>query len=238
MFKQAMSLFMSDHCYDKFFLDFDFFNAPCLTALISKVLGYSIVAGAMMVKVPQILKIMSAKSAVGVSFTSLLLEIYAVTTFFAYSLAKDFPFSTWGDAFFLMLQNVFIGAMIQHYKGKTGTGGAFVVLYSTIVYILISGFTPLSVLSALQASLMPAVVIAKLIQALDNYKNGSTGQLSAITVFLMFIGSLARIFTSIQETGDNLVVLNYIVSSTSNGVIAFQILWYWNANVATKKKAE
>uniref|UniRef100_F6V4J8 Mannose-P-dolichol utilization defect 1 protein homolog n=3 Tax=Ciona intestinalis TaxID=7719 RepID=F6V4J8_CIOIN len=83
---------------------------------------------------------------------------------------------------------------------------------------------------------MPAVVISKLIQALDNYKNGSTGQLSAITVFLMFIGSLARIFTSIQETGDNLVVLNYIVSSTSNGVIAFQILWYWNANVATKKK--
>ena len=46
------------------------------------------------------------------------------------------------------------------------------------------------------------IVIGKLIQAATNYKNGHTGQLSAITVFLLTAGSLARIFTSIQETGD------------------------------------
>ena len=46
------------------------------------------------------------------------------------------------------------------------------------------------------------IVVGKLIQAATNYKNGHTGQLSAITVFLLTAGSLARIFTSIQETGD------------------------------------
>ena len=46
------------------------------------------------------------------------------------------------------------------------------------------------------------IVVGKLIQAVTNYKNGHTGQLSAITVFLLTAGSLARIFTSIQETGD------------------------------------
>ena len=46
------------------------------------------------------------------------------------------------------------------------------------------------------------IVVGKLIQAATNYKNGHTGQLSAITVFLLTLGSLARIFTSIQDTGD------------------------------------
>lgn len=40
--------------------------------------------------------------------------------------------------------------------------------------------------------------LSQLIQATSNYHNGHTGQLSAISVFLLFAGSLARIFTSIQ----------------------------------------
>uniref|UniRef100_T1JJZ2 Uncharacterized protein n=1 Tax=Strigamia maritima TaxID=126957 RepID=T1JJZ2_STRMM len=54
------------------------------------------------------------------------------------------------------------------------------------------------------------------IQALQNYQNGSTGQLSAITVFLVFAGNLARIFTSVQETGDSLVVITYSSSAIAN----------------------
>ena len=53
-----------------------------------------------------------------------------------------------------------------------------------------------------QAANIPMIVIGKLIQAITNFKNGHTGQLSAITVFLLTLGSLARIFTSIQDTGD------------------------------------
>jgi len=44
------------------------------------------------VKVPQIQKVIAAKSAVGISFMALLLEIHAVTSMFTYSLAKQFPF--------------------------------------------------------------------------------------------------------------------------------------------------
>ena len=68
--------------------------------------------------------------------------------------------------------------------------------------------------------------IFQLIQARANYKNGGTGQLSGITVFLIFAGSLSRIFTSIQETGDQLVVFMYICSSTFNGLIFSQIIYY------------
>lgn len=48
-------------------------------------------------------------------------------------------------------------------------------------------------------------------------------------------GSAARIFTSIQETGDQVVIITYAAATFVNALIAFQMLWYWNS--ATKKKA-
>ena len=70
--------------------------------------------------------------------------------------------------------------------------------------------------------------IFQMLQAVTNYRNGGTGQLSVVTVFLLFAGSLARVFTSIQETGDNLIIVTFIVSTVFNGVIFAQILYYWN----------
>ena len=64
------------------------------------------------------------------------------------------------------------------------------------------GLIPNDILWYGQAANIPLIVVGKLIQAATNYKNGHTGQLSAITVFLLTLGSLARIFTSIQDTGD------------------------------------
>ena len=66
------------------------------------------------------------------------------------------------------------------------------------------------------------------IQVVTNYKNGSTGQLSAITCFLLFGGSIARIFTSLVETGDFIIIVTYCVSTVANGAIVAQLLWYWN----------
>lgn len=69
-----------------------------------------------------------------------------------------------------------------------------------------------------------------------NYKNGSTGQLSAITVLLLFGGSIVRIFTSVQETGDKIIILTYIVSTITNGALVAQVFWYWNADKSKKNK--
>lgn len=74
------------------------------------------------------------------------------------------------------------------------------------------------------------------IQVVTNYKNGSTGQLSAITLLLLFGGSIARIFTSIQETGDVIIIVTYCVSTVANGAIVFQLFWYWNVDKTAKNK--
>lgn len=45
-----------------------------------------------------------------------------------------------------------------------------------------------------------------------------------------------RIFTSIQETGDNIIILTYVVSTLANGALVAQMFWYWNADKSKKNK--
>lgn len=231
-----LTYFMPESCYDEFFLNFNFLDVPCLKIVLSKGLGIGIILGSVLVKLPQILKLMGAKSAEGLSFKSVILELLAITGTMAYSIANKFPFSAWGEALFLMLQTVTIGLLIQHYGGRTGRGLLFLVVYFGLLVLLLSPITPMSVVTTMQASNMPAIIIGRLIQAATNFRNGHTGQLSAVSVFLLFAGSLARIFTSLQETGDALMALTYVISSACNGIIALQVLYYWNSSSERKKK--
>lgn len=231
-----LTYFMPESCYDEFFLKFNFLDVPCLKIVLSKALGIGIILGSVMVKLPQILKLIGAKSAEGLSFNSVLLELLAITGTMAYSITNKFPFSAWGEALFLMLQTVTIGFLIQHYGGRSSRGVLFLVVYFGLLALVLSPVTPLSVVTSMQASNMPAIIIGRLIQAASNFRNGHTGQLSAISVFLLFAGSLARIFTSLQETGDSLMALTYVTSSACNGIIALQVLYYWNSSPERKKK--
>lgn len=231
-------ILLPEKCYDQMFVQWDLLHVPCLKILLSKGLGLGIVAGSLLVKLPQVFKILGAKSAEGLSLQSVMLELVALTGTMVYSITNSFPFSSWGEALFLMLQTVTICFLILHYRRQTVKGVAFVACYALILLVLLSPLTPPVVVTLLQASNVPAVVVGRLLQAATNYRNGHTGQLSAITVFLLFGGSLARIFTSIQETGDPLMAGTFVVSSLCNGLIATQLLLYWNAKVPPRKKKE
>uniref|UniRef100_A0A2K5VWS2 Mannose-P-dolichol utilization defect 1 protein n=1 Tax=Macaca fascicularis TaxID=9541 RepID=A0A2K5VWS2_MACFA len=229
-------ILLPEKCYDQLFVQWDLLHVPCLKILLSKGLGLGIVAGSLLVKLPQVFKILGAKSAEGLSLQSVMLELVALTGTMVYSITNNFPFSSWGEALFLMLQTITICFLVMHYRGQTVKGVAFLACYGLVLLVLLSPLTPLTVVTLLQASNVPAVV---LLQAATNYHNGHTGQLSAITVFLLFGGSLARIFTSIQETGDPLMAGTFVVSSLCNGLIAAQLLFYWNARPPHRqKKAE
>lgn len=55
---------------------------------------------------------------------------------------------------------------------------------------------------------------------------------------MLFFGSLVRIFTSIQETGDIAMITMYACSTFANGIIVTQLLYYWNIGVKSKEKVK
>lgn len=78
-------------------------------------------------------------------------------------------------------------------------------------------------------------------QIVTTFRAKSTGQLSFISAFMLFNGSLARVFTTIQETNDTLMLISFLVGFTLNAVIMLQFAIYWNAGKGeddAKKKKE
>ncbi|CAK9303998.1 unnamed protein product [Gordionus sp. m RMFG-2023] len=218
-------------------------NMECTKIVISKVLSYTIIMGSLLVKLPQIIKIFQARNCDGISIYSILVELLAITTTMIYGYAQDFPFSSWGDSLFMGIQTFIIANLYFYYnqrilKGSNSNNLATCLIFSSF-YILIIGIfmapqqvIPLYYISALQTFNLPIVFFSKALQIFENYKNSSTGQLSILSYSLITLGSMARIFTSIQETGDTLVILPFCLASCLNVVLILQILYYSSSSKA------
>lgn len=239
---QTCSLLLSNQCCHNFLVDFDFLDQDCLKLALSKGLGYGIILASTMVKLPQVLKIFGARSGAGISVVGTLLELLAISFNASYSYGKRYPFTAWGEALFLLFETAMIAFLVLWFDKRKGTALAFVLVYSAGLYALMSGLTPIHVLWTLQACNLPLAISGKLIQAWNNLKNKHTGQMSAVTIWLLSLGCVARIFTSIQETGDQLVVITYVVASVVNFLLVAQVHYYWKntdkfiANQSAKKK--
>lgn len=219
--------------------NFDISDEKCLKLYVVKLLGYGIIVLGSVVKLPQVLKIFGAKSGAGLSIFGVLLELLAITFNSCYSLRNNFPISAWGESIALAIETALIAYMILWYSGLKGRAMSFIVLYIGIVYSLTHPtLVPKEIMWWLQTSVLPLAVCGKLLQAFKNYKLQHTGQLSAVTAWAIFGGSVTRIITTIQETGDKLTAVTFICSSTANAIIALQVLWYWKSTEKFLAKAK
>jgi mannose-P-dolichol utilization defect 1 len=81
-------------------------------------------------------------------------------------------------------------------------------------------------------------VASKLPQILTVYRQGGTGQLSAFAVFNYLAGSLSRIFTTLQEVDDRLILYGFVAGFVLNAVLAGQMVYYWNEKGTTARYGE
>lgn len=89
------------------------------------------------------------------------------------------------------------------------------------------------------AATIPAFSAARIPQIYENFKNGHTGLLALITVFMGFAGSVARVFTSLEEVTDMQVAVSFVLGAVWNTILLLQIFWYWNrTNEVMAKKAQ
>lgn len=75
-------------------------------------LGFAIIGAACIVKIPQILKISKNNSAQGLSLLTFELEQLALSIHGSYGFILGLPFSAYGEAIVLILQNTFLLAQI------------------------------------------------------------------------------------------------------------------------------
>eukprot|EP00164_Ancoracysta_twista_P004591 GFYU01006198.1.p1 GENE.GFYU01006198.1~~GFYU01006198.1.p1 ORF type:complete len:231 (+),score=36.94 GFYU01006198.1:28-720(+) len=203
--------------------------------LISKTLGYAIVFGSGALKGPQIYNIVKAKSGEGLSAIGFLLEFFGFGIVLAYNISKGYAFSTYGEAALIFIQNIVILWLMQYYS-KMDLGLMLGMLVSaTLPFVLINGILPVDLF--MQATL-PIFSASKLPQIVTNFRQGHTGVVSMITAFLYVGGSGARIFTTLAEVDDIVVLSGFMVSFCLNLTLFLQVLWYSKATAAYMKKKD
>lgn len=221
---------IGETCYKTLILDLDPTDSECLKLAISKGLGIGIIGASSIVKVPQILKLVQSQSSSGVSFLSYLLETSSYLISLAYNYRHGFPFSTYGETALILGQNVIITVLVLNYSGRASMAALFVAALATSVVTLFNDrILDMQTLGYLQAGAGVLGVASKVPQIAAIYQAGGTGQLSAFTVFNYLAGSLSRIFTTLQEVDDKLILYGFVAGFALNLVLAAQMIYYWNA---------
>jgi len=219
---------IGEQCYISLVEELQVFDAPCLKLALSKVLGIGLVAGGSMVKLPQVYKIFKSASVQGISISAYALEMLSYIVTFAYNYRNQFPFSTYGEAASLTIQDFAILLMLcvyrQRYAEAIGFGLFFLLLGQALAYPSVIG--P-ELLAFLQALTIPILLLSRVPQIMENYRTKSTGQLSAFTIFMFALGSAARVFTTLQEVPDALILVGNTLAAVFNGILAAQMFMYW-----------
>ncbi|KAL6982949.1 hypothetical protein U1Q18_016358 [Sarracenia purpurea var. burkii] len=230
---------MDFSCAFRSLSDGKFPDKDCLLPLISKLLGYCIVAASTTVKLPQILKILRHQSVRGLSVVAFELEVVGYTIALAYCLHKGLPFSAYGELAFLLIQAIVLVAIIYYYSLPLGTKTWIrPLLYCAVAPTILAGQIEPILFEALYASQHAIFFLARVPQIWQNYTNKSTGELSFLTFLMNFGGSLVRVFTSIQEKAPTSVLMGSVMGIVMNGTILSQIITYQKPHGKKKVKKD
>ena len=205
-------------------------DTVCLKFALSKVLGVGIIAASSIVKIPQLLKLLNAQSAEGISFLAYLLETSSFLISLFYNIRNGNPFSTYGEVALISIQNVAISILVLQYSGRGPAAAVFVAGLAGAGYAMYNdSIVSMGMLQYLQGGAGLLGVASKLPQIITIARQGGTGQLSAFAVFNFLAGSLARVFTTLQEVDDPLLLYGFIAAFVLNAVLAGQMVYYWNS---------
>jgi uncharacterized protein with PQ loop repeat len=225
--RHTMSDDLNLTCYEEILVKFNISNTQCTTFLISKALGVLILAGSVLLKLPQIINIYGTKDVEGLSPTSFYTEVPLVITNVVYNVLQQNPFSSYGENVFILVQNLILVFLLWAYMHPSTKPSilsmiGILAFFGAVAYGSLQ--LPPSLWSFLPLSNLPLLLISRIPQILQNFKLKSTGQLSSITTFLTFAGSLARVFTTIQEVGwDFSLLTGYFLGLSTSGTLLLQV---------------
>ena len=230
-----------------------FLSAKCAELLTAKAISLGVTLGSVVVKVPQIYKIVSSRSVDGLSPVAFYLDTLTSISNMVYHFLLGYKLENYAESVFTTVQNLILVTLLWAYEGKGSTprtslvSKLFVSLTGAFVVALFMSI-PKSVndveflrewlstdikvmLSRVDLrNILPFLTVLMLVvsrgtQILQNFFTKSTGSLSLITNSLLFLGASARIFTTLSGIGsDGALITTNGIAALLSGIVVVQIL--------------
>lgn len=198
-----------------------------LKLLVSKLLGFAILAGACITKLPQILNVVRSKSAEGLSALSFELEALVLIIHTSYGALSGLPFSSYGEAGILCCQSLLLLCLVYYYSAASRFRATAVLgLLSALVAAVILGQVSMQHVQLAFDFNNVLNMGARLPQIYKNFRAQATGQLSLTTSAINTLGAVIRIFTSLTDKAGAAMVRTYVLSLIMNSTLLAQILYF------------
>ena len=228
-----------EDCFDKF-TKFDFTSdTSCIGFTIGKAVGYAIVGGSAILKLPQIINILKAGSSKGIPASSYYFETIVFVNTLGNARHQQLAFSEYGENAIIIVQNVVVILLIYNYDKTIGIGEKLLFVASMSSYatwLLMDTSVPEEAWPFVTSSCILCNCMSRMPQIYSNFSNKSTGVLSFVTFFLAFAGSMARFVGVLFASDDIMFVSQFGISASLNTIIICQFLLYWNSSDDKKDK--
>jgi mannose-P-dolichol utilization defect protein 1 len=233
----------SPECYYQFFNQ-RVFEETCVKETLNKALGVLVIAISMVLKFPQMLKILQSKSVAGISFLSIYIELYMYGLTLGYNIFHHYPLYMYGEMVFVYIQSIMVFILFWIYSEKQSNLKVMVmfVLFVVAQYGIFADMISEQVYHVSIFVNMGMNVLAKYPQIRLNYVNQSTGQLSFFMVSANTLKSTLRSITMLLDEKSHLTfTISMILGMILNWIVFLQAIVYWNNSVKpeiSKKKTE
>lgn len=208
-----------------------FLSAGCFSQLLTKALGVAIILGACLNKAPIMMNMMASQSAAGFSRMGMYSETLVYANGAAYGVLEGHPLTAYGENLSLLLQNFILVALIWRFtQPPVAISEKLGLAVATMAYV-VGAFRllPDDMRYILQASNGIIMIYSRGAQVWQTYRIKHTGAQSIVTSSLNLAGGVARIFTTLKETGDMTVVMGFALSVVLNLAMFLQY-WIYKAN--------
>lgn len=198
-----------------------------LHLLVSAVLNYGVLVGALFYKLPQIAQIVSAQDVYGLSEVFLSLDLVSGVLWACHNVLAGHSFATWGEVAFGTVQNAVLLLLYWHLADGLRPGSRYLgALWSAALCRSVLSRSP----SPGQINLVGVVAVglgaaAKFPQLLRNQRQRHTGVLSVTSLSLQLIGCAVRVYTTAARPGgpDTVSLLNPVVHAALAAALLGQV---------------
>ena len=231
-----------EDCYESFFTRQDFTSDPsCIKFTFSKAVGFVVISGSFIFKVPQIINIMKAGSSKGVMATPLYFESIAYLNTLVYSRHLMLDLSVYGETIVVLVQQAIILMLVYHYDQSISIVEkiAFVAFFGSWgAWLIMDTSVPEWVWPILSSSNIGFVMLSRVPIIYNNFINKSTGVLAVLTFTLGWGGAMARVATVLIESDDLLYRAQFVTSAVLNTIVMAQFALYWNSDKNKSKTSD
>ncbi|EGI60823.1 PREDICTED: PQ-loop repeat-containing protein 3 [Acromyrmex echinatior] len=178
-------------------------------------------------KIPQILKLVSVKSADEMSMVGLLLELTSYTVMTSYNYTNGYSLLSYLEYPIILVQEYILIFLVLKYLSKINMWSfLYAMIYFTLSSCLLLGIVPKVILTLLAPMCTPISASSKIVQLLAILRAKNAESVSPLTWFISAFTNLTRVFTIWIDSADILLLGNFIISVLLSSSIMFSALYY------------